>query len=122
MLPSALMAVVHWLLQCLLHVFDAIPSSAADSTGLTHPEMYDLPVNILHNMVNDDFMLAILHLAKYEDQGKFSPEVVLDFSLMLHLSYGYYSYFYCRSLHGGVQKMPGTPCIVVTKSTLHTRC
>lgn len=67
-LPSALMSVVHWLLQCLLHVLDTLPSTAADSSKLTQPEMYDLPVNILWNMVNEDFLLAILHLAKYEDQ------------------------------------------------------
>ncbi|KAK3912121.1 Mediator of RNA polymerase II transcription subunit 24 [Frankliniella fusca] len=68
MLPGALMRVVHWLLQCLMHVLDSLPSTATDSSTLPHPEMFDLPIKILSNMIDDDFMTAVLYIAKYEDQ------------------------------------------------------
>lgn len=70
MLPGALMAVVHWLLQCLVHVLDSLPSTASDPSMLVHPEMFELPIKVLSNMIGDDFMIAILHIAKHEDQGK----------------------------------------------------
>lgn len=33
--------------------------------------MFDLPIDILSNMINDEFIMAVLHIAKHEDQGKY---------------------------------------------------
>ncbi|KAJ1522847.1 hypothetical protein ONE63_001995 [Megalurothrips usitatus] len=68
MLPGAILGVVHWLLQCLVHVLESLPSSATDSSTLPYPEMFELPIKILTSMVNDEFMIAVLHLSKHEDQ------------------------------------------------------
>ncbi|XP_073978366.1 mediator complex subunit 24 isoform X1 [Rhodnius prolixus] len=58
-LASAILNLVHWLLQCYQHAVSTNAEPTAD--------MIQKPVSILHNMLNCDFLTAMLYLAKHDD-------------------------------------------------------
>ncbi|KYM99981.1 Mediator of RNA polymerase II transcription subunit 24 [Cyphomyrmex costatus] len=66
LLAAAVLSIVHWLLQCYLHTLTKTPQS----NPLTpHPsELVDKPVSILQQMLNSDFLCAMMYLAKYDDK------------------------------------------------------
>ncbi|XP_032685041.1 mediator of RNA polymerase II transcription subunit 24 [Odontomachus brunneus] len=65
LLAAAVLSIVHWLLQCYLHTL----SKAPQNNPLTpHPsELMDKPASILQQMLNSDFLRAMMYLAKYDD-------------------------------------------------------
>lgn len=67
LLAAAVLSIVHWLLQCYLHTL----SKAPQNNPLTpHPsELVDKPASILQQMLNSDFLRAMMYLAKYDDEG-----------------------------------------------------
>ncbi|XP_011688763.1 PREDICTED: mediator of RNA polymerase II transcription subunit 24 [Wasmannia auropunctata] len=66
LLAAAVLSIVHWLLQCYLHTLTKAPQG----NPLTpHPsELMDKPASILHQMLNSDFLCAMMYLAKYDDK------------------------------------------------------
>ncbi|KYQ58998.1 Mediator of RNA polymerase II transcription subunit 24 [Trachymyrmex zeteki] len=66
LLAAAVLSIVHWLLQCYLHTLTKTPQS----NPLTpHPsELIDKPASILQQMLNSDFLCAMMYLAKYDDK------------------------------------------------------
>ncbi|EFN83518.1 Mediator of RNA polymerase II transcription subunit 24 [Harpegnathos saltator] len=66
LLAAAVLSIVHWLLQCYLHTL----SKAPQNNPLTpHPsELMDKPASILQQMLNSDFLRAMMYLAKYDDE------------------------------------------------------
>lgn len=67
LLAAAVLSIVHWLLQCYLHTLSKVPQN----NPLTpHPsELMDKPASILQQMLNSDFLRAMMYLAKYDDDG-----------------------------------------------------
>ncbi|KAM0725562.1 Mediator of RNA polymerase II transcription subunit 24 [Formica fusca] len=66
LLAAAVLSIVHWLLQCYLHALTKTPQS---NPLIPHSsELIDKPASILKQMLNSDFMCAMMYLAKYDDK------------------------------------------------------
>ncbi|XP_011338033.1 mediator of RNA polymerase II transcription subunit 24 isoform X2 [Ooceraea biroi] len=66
LLAAAVLSIVHWLLQCYLHTLTKAPQS---NPLAPHPsELIDKPASILQQMLNSDFLCAMMYLAKYDDK------------------------------------------------------
>lgn len=67
LIPSAVLSTVYWLLQCYLHALTKVPQGNFLSS---HPnELMDKPASILQQMLNSDFLCAMMYLAKYDVTG-----------------------------------------------------
>jgi len=66
-LACAVLSLAHWLLQCYYHAATTTPESSND--------MLQKPAAILHNMLNCDFLTAMLYLAKFEDKDLYNEVV-----------------------------------------------
>jgi hypothetical protein len=55
------LSLVHWLLQCYHHAATNLPETTND--------MLQKPAAILNNMLNCNFLTAMLYLAKHDDKG-----------------------------------------------------
>jgi len=67
LLAAAVLSIVHWLLQCYLYTLTKVPQS---NPLAPHPnELIDKPASILQQMLNSDFLCAMMYLAKYDDKG-----------------------------------------------------
>ncbi|XP_070165169.1 mediator of RNA polymerase II transcription subunit 24-like isoform X2 [Polyergus mexicanus] len=66
LLAAAVLSIVHWLLQCYLHTLTKAPQN---NPLIPHSsELIDKPASILKQMLNSDFMCAMMYLAKYDDK------------------------------------------------------
>lgn len=66
-LATAVLSIVHWLLQCYLHTLSKISHS---NSLASHPsELMDKPAIILEEILDSDFLRAMMYLAKYDDKG-----------------------------------------------------
>jgi len=45
-------------------------SPAGGPLTVAYPEMLEMPANILAGFTEDDFIMAMMYLAKHEDEGK----------------------------------------------------
>ncbi|XP_012540524.1 mediator of RNA polymerase II transcription subunit 24 [Monomorium pharaonis] len=66
LLAAAVLSIVHWLLQCYLHTLTKAPQSNPLSPQPS--ELIDKPASILQQMLNSDFLCAMMYLAKYDDK------------------------------------------------------
>lgn len=68
LLAAAVLSVVHWLLQCYLHALSKAPQN---NPLIPQPsELIDKPASILKEMLNSNFICAMMYLAKHDDKGK----------------------------------------------------
>ncbi|KAL6427741.1 hypothetical protein ACFW04_008883 [Cataglyphis niger] len=66
LLAAAVLSIVHWLLQCYLHALSKAPQNNPLISHLS--ELIDKPASILQQMLNSDFMCAMMYLARYDDK------------------------------------------------------
>lgn len=66
LLAAAVLSIVHWLLQCYLHTLTKAPQS--NPLTPQPSELIDKPASILQQMLNSDFLCAMMYLAKYDDK------------------------------------------------------
>ncbi|XP_020300411.1 mediator of RNA polymerase II transcription subunit 24 isoform X2 [Pseudomyrmex gracilis] len=72
LLAAAVLSIVYWLLQCYLHALAKGPQNNL----LNSPnELVDKPANILQQMLNSDFLCAMMYLAKYDDKDLYTEVV-----------------------------------------------
>jgi len=88
LLAAAVLSIVHWLLQCYLHTLTKTPQS----NPLTpHPsELIDKPASILQQMLNSDFLCAMMYLAKYDDKGMIKADA-FKFFIQYNINTNLYS-------------------------------
>ncbi|XP_018398355.1 PREDICTED: mediator of RNA polymerase II transcription subunit 24-like [Cyphomyrmex costatus] len=66
LLAAAVLSIVHWLLQCYLHT---LTKTLQSNPFIPYPsELVDKPASILQQMLNSDFLCAMMYLAKYDDK------------------------------------------------------
>jgi len=66
LLAAAVLSIVHWLLQCYLHALTKTPQN---NPLIPNSNELDKPASILQQILNSDFMCAMIYLAKYDDKG-----------------------------------------------------
>ncbi|KAL1122381.1 hypothetical protein AAG570_003786 [Ranatra chinensis] len=66
-LASSVLSLAHWLLQCYYHAVTTVPEQ--------NNEMLQKPAKILHNMLNCNFLTAMLYLAKHDDKDLYNEVV-----------------------------------------------
>lgn len=68
LLAASVLSIMHWLLQCYLQAVAKAPQS--NPLGPQPSELMERPANILRELLNSDFICAMLYLAKHDDKGK----------------------------------------------------
>ncbi|XP_026468595.1 mediator of RNA polymerase II transcription subunit 24-like [Ctenocephalides felis] len=71
LLASAILSIVHWLLQIYHYTLCSfvIPTSQdSTQTKIEFPELLDKPTKILEAFVSCDFIMALMYLAKHDDE------------------------------------------------------
>lgn len=66
LLAASVLSIVHWLLMCYLH---ALKMPQNNPSPIFPLELIDKPASILKQMINSDFLCAMMCLAKYDDKG-----------------------------------------------------
>lgn len=66
LLAAAVLSIVHWLLQCYLHMLNKMPQSNPMPQQVN--ELMDKPASILKQMLSSDFLCAMMYLAQYDDK------------------------------------------------------
>ncbi|XP_029178251.1 mediator of RNA polymerase II transcription subunit 24-like [Nylanderia fulva] len=66
LLAAAVLSIVHWLLQCYLYTLTYAPQN--NPLTPQSSELIDKPASILQQMLNSDFLCAMMYLAKYDDK------------------------------------------------------
>ncbi|XP_046421667.1 mediator of RNA polymerase II transcription subunit 24 [Neodiprion fabricii] len=65
LLAASVLSIVHWLLLCYLHVL----KMPQNNPSVTYPtDLIDKPASILKQMINSDFLCAMMCLAKHDDK------------------------------------------------------
>ncbi|XP_072761073.1 mediator of RNA polymerase II transcription subunit 24-like [Anoplolepis gracilipes] len=66
LLAAAVLSIVQWLLQCYLHALTKAPQNNPLTSYSS--ELLDKPASILQQVLNSDFLCAMMYLAKYDDK------------------------------------------------------
>lgn len=73
LLAAAVLSVVHWLLQCYLHALSKAPQN--NPLIPQSSELIDKPASILKEMLNSNFICAMMYLAKHDDKDLYAEVV-----------------------------------------------
>ncbi|XP_050463769.1 mediator of RNA polymerase II transcription subunit 24-like isoform X1 [Cataglyphis hispanica] len=76
LLAAAVLSIVYWLLQCYLHALTKVPQS--HPLTLHSNELIDKPASILQQVLNSDFLCAMMYLAKYDDKEFSFSDLYID--------------------------------------------